>query len=137
MDSRGLNRVICTLRWCVTESSARRIGQTHDAFPESKLCASSALLGWNGDLGFDAGLKNIAHGLHHVGGTVVALLGHESIHEQADQQPTERRHRDDASARNVGQPGIDVVVAESVEELLDDANQRDEVERVRLKFLVI
>ena len=60
MDSRRLIRVICTLPRCMTESSARRFGQTHDAFPETKLCASSALLSWNGDLGFDAGLKNIA-----------------------------------------------------------------------------
>ena len=27
----------------------------------------------------------LAHGLHHVSGTVVASLGHESIHDQADQ----------------------------------------------------
>ncbi len=59
-DSRRLTRVICTLPWCVTESFARRFGQTHDAFPDTKLCAYSALLRWNGVLGLDEGLKNIA-----------------------------------------------------------------------------
>ena len=60
MDARRLIRVICTLSWCVTESFTRRFGQAHDAIPETKLCASSALLTWNGDPGFDAGLKGIA-----------------------------------------------------------------------------
>lgn len=36
------------------------IRQPHDAIPETELCASSALLRWNADPGFDSGLKNIA-----------------------------------------------------------------------------